>query len=95
MVTMKKPPFIPVNVTFSLTGLIALFLVPFEAFRNGFDNIEIISAIVLFIFCGMSITAGYHRLWSQNLSSYHTNSNDLRFGGALAMQNSILHGHPP
>lgn len=90
---MKKPPFIPVNIAlFSLTGLIALFLVPFEAYRNGFDNIEIITAIVLFIFCGMSITAGYHRLWSHKTYQAITPIRMIyALGGALAMQNSILH----
>jgi stearoyl-CoA desaturase (delta-9 desaturase) len=90
---MKKPRLILTNImVFIITGLIALVLVPFEAFQNGFDGIEIAACIVLIYFSGMSITAGYHRLWSHK--AFEANAFVrvvLAIGGAMALQNSILH----
>ncbi len=90
---MKKPAIIWLNVTiFVLTFLIAVIAVPYRALTVGFDNIEIAFALLCFIYCGMSITAGYHRLWSHRTYQAHWS---LRFifalGGAFALQNSILH----
>ncbi|MBC3767526.1 acyl-CoA desaturase [Neptunicella marina] len=90
---MQKPPIILTNVLlFSLTGLAAITLVPYEALVNGYDRFEILSFILLTGFAGMSITAGYHRLWSHKTYEAHP---VLRFilalGGAFALQNSILH----
>lgn len=90
---MKKPPFIWLNVfVFVITFLVAAIAVPYRAITHGFDGFEIISALICFCFCGMSITMGYHRLWSHR--TYQANST-IRFicaiGGAFALQNSILH----
>ncbi len=53
---------------------------------------EIITAIILFFFTGMSITAGYHRLWSHKTYQAHPVVKVvLAIGGAMALQNSILH----
>lgn len=90
---MKKPPLILTNILmFTITGLIALVGVPVVAFYNGFDWVEIGACIFLIYFSGMSITAGYHRLWSHK--AYEANAfvrGVLAVGGALALQNSILH----
>lgn len=90
---MKKPRLILTNIlVFVITGLIALLLVPLEAFYNGFDGYEIAACIFLIYFSGMSITAGYHRLWSHK--AYEANAFTrvvLAIGGAMALQNSILH----
>jgi stearoyl-CoA desaturase (delta-9 desaturase) len=90
---MKKPRLLLTNILiFTITGLIATVLVPFEALTNGFDAVEIISCIVLIYFSGMSITAGYHRLWSHK--AYQANAFVrvvLAIGGAMSLQNSILH----
>lgn len=90
---MNKPPLILTNILmFAITGLIALVAVPLEAFNNGFDWVEISACIFLIYFSGMSITAGYHRLWSHK--AYEANGfvrGVLAVGGALALQNSILH----
>ncbi len=90
---MKKPRLIVTNIlVFTITGIIALLGVPIEGFVNGFDFFEIAMCIVLIYFSGMSITAGYHRLWSHK--SYEANSLvrvTLAIGGAMALQNSILH----
>ena len=90
---MKKPPIILTNVlVFIITGAIAFIAVPLWAFFIGVDAVEIITAVVLFFFTGMSITAGYHRLWSHK--TYDANvvvRVALAIGGAMALQNSILH----
>jgi stearoyl-CoA desaturase (delta-9 desaturase) len=90
---MKKPRLIFTNIlVFVITGLIAFLAVPYVAFTQGFDTVEIISCIVLVYFSGMSITAGYHRLWAHK--AYEANGLVkvvLAIGGAMALQNSILH----
>jgi stearoyl-CoA desaturase (delta-9 desaturase) len=90
---MKKPRLLLTNIlVFTITGLIALILMPLEAIINGFDTVEIIACIILIYFSGMSITAGYHRLWSHK--SYEANKFVrvvLAIGGAMSLQNSILH----
>lgn len=90
---MNKPRLILLNLlVFVITGAIALIAVPIEGFINGFDSVEVITCIFLIYFSGMSITAGYHRLWSHK--AYEANP-VVKFifavGGAMALQNSILH----
>lgn len=90
---MQKPRLIITNIAvFIVTGAIALFWVPVEGILNGFDLAEIITCIALIWFSGMSITAGYHRLWSHK--AYEANALvrlTFAIGGAMALQNSILH----
>ncbi len=90
---MTKPRLLWLNIiVFSLTFLIAVIAVPYRALTHGFDSFEIIVALLCFCYCGMSITSGYHRLWSHKTYQAHPL---LRFifaiGGAFALQNSILH----
>ena len=90
---MKKPQLLPVTVSvFVITTLISFIGVPLWIAFNGIDIVEILCAVVLFFFTGMSITAGYHRLWSHKAYDAHP---FVRFilavGGAMAVQNSILH----
>ncbi len=85
----------PVNWTnmllFSLSPAFALTLVPLYGFYYGYDLYQWLVFIILMGFCGMSITAGYHRLWSHKTYKAHPL---LRFafalGGACALQNDIL-----
>jgi stearoyl-CoA desaturase (delta-9 desaturase) len=89
----SKPAIIWLNtLVFSITFAIAAIGVPLYAYAYGFSGALIIAAIVATAYCGMSITAGYHRLWSHR--SYQT-SPLIEFifalGGAFAVQNSILH----
>ncbi|MDP5039671.1 MAG: fatty acid desaturase, partial [Paraglaciecola sp.] len=90
---MKKPRLLLVNIAvFLITGFISLLVVPYVALTQGFDSLEIVACIVLIYFSGMSITAGYHRLWSHK--AYEANpvvKVILAIGGAMALQNSILH----
>ena len=90
---MKKPPLILTNVlVFIITGAIAFIGVPIWVAHFGIDWAEIAAAIFLFYFTGMSITAGYHRLWSHKTYDAHIIVRIvLAIGGAMALQNSILH----
>ncbi|WP_444998126.1 acyl-CoA desaturase [Aliikangiella sp. IMCC44359] len=88
-----KPKLIWLNIlVFSLTFIIAIVGVPIYAYFFEFETSTTICFIIATAFCGMSITAGYHRLWSHK--TYQTNA-AIRFifaiGGAFAVQNSILH----
>lgn len=89
----KKPRLILLNIlVFLITGGIALFWVPVEWYLNSFDWVEVTACIVLIYFSGMSITAGYHRLWSHKTYDAHPFVKVvLAIGGAMALQNSILH----
>jgi stearoyl-CoA desaturase (delta-9 desaturase) len=89
----KKPPIIPLNIAvFLVTTLITVVGVPMWIIFNGIDMVEISVAIFLFFFTGMSITAGYHRLWSHKTYQAHPIVRAiLAVGGAMALQNSILH----
>ncbi|MDM7861424.1 fatty acid desaturase [Alteromonas sp. ASW11-36] len=90
---MKKPRLIPLNIAvFVITGAIAFIGVPLWAVFVGFSAAEIAVTIALFFFTGMSITAGYHRLWSHKTYEAHPVIKViLAIGGAMAVQNSILH----
>lgn len=90
---MKKPPIIPLTVSvFVITSLVTFIGVPLWAFFYGLGWAELIVAIVLFFYTGMSITAGYHRLWSHKTFEAHPVIKVvLAIGGAMAVQNSILH----
>lgn len=90
---MNKPRILWLNVSvFVITFLVAAIGVPYRALTVGFDSFEIITAIICFCYCGMSITTGYHRLWSHRTYKAHWS---IRFicaiGGAFALQNSALH----
>jgi stearoyl-CoA desaturase (delta-9 desaturase) len=90
---MKKPPIIWLNtLLFALTFLGAIVLVPWRGIAHGFDLVEWIAFIVLAYASGLSITAGYHRLWSHKAYKAHPAMRFLfALGGALALQNSALH----
>ncbi|WP_117234231.1 fatty acid desaturase [Vibrio maerlii] len=88
-----KPPIIWLNVfVFVSTLLIALIAVPWYGFEHGYSSEHWVWLLITFSFCNLSITAGYHRLWSHK--AFEANS-VLRaifaLGGAFAMQNSALH----
>lgn len=90
---MKKAPINWVNMLlFSLTPLCVVSLVPLYGYFYGYDAFEWLMFALLMAFCGLSITAGYHRLWSHKTYTAHP---ALRFmfalGGACALQNDVLH----
>jgi stearoyl-CoA desaturase (delta-9 desaturase) len=89
---MEKAPINWTNMLlFSLTPLLALILVPLYGFFYGYDLYEWVVFVVLMGFCGMSITAGYHRLWSHKSYKAHPLLRLIyALGGACALQNDIL-----
>lgn len=90
---MQKPPIIWTNVLlFSITFLISAIAVPYYALTVGFTAVEIIATILCLGYCGMSITAGYHRLWAHKTYEAHPVLQwFFAIGGAFALQNSALH----
>jgi stearoyl-CoA desaturase (Delta-9 desaturase) len=90
---MQKPALIWLNVSvFSITALITLVVVPLYAVIHGFDGWQVFAMIAGIAFCEISITAGYHRLWSHRAYEAHWLVRlILAIGGTFATQNSILH----
>ena len=73
------------------TALVSIIGVPLYGYFNGGYSPALWALFVLFVLWnGMSITAGYHRLWSHKSYQAHP---VIRFmfalGGALSVQNSI------
>ncbi|MBL7003679.1 MAG: fatty acid desaturase [Gammaproteobacteria bacterium] len=89
----QKPNLIWLNVlVFLITFLVAAIGVPFYAYVEGFDSLTIAVFFLATGFCGMSITAGYHRLWSHNAYKTPVLIRIIyAIGGAFAVQNSALH----
>lgn len=88
----KKPPIIWINLmVLGIPPLVTLIAVPWYGLTHGYDLFEWLWFLVLLSFCEMSITAGYHRLWSHKAYQAHP---ALRFifalGGACALQNHCL-----
>ncbi|MEZ5491480.1 MAG: fatty acid desaturase [Gammaproteobacteria bacterium] len=85
----------PINWTnmllFSLTPLFAVTLVPLYGYFYGYDLFEWAVFALFMAFCGFSITAGYHRLWSHKAYKAHPAIKVLfALGGACALQNDVL-----
>lgn len=88
----KRPP---INwygaVVLLATPLLALILVPMYTWHNDFSTAAWVSFVVLVILNGMSITAGYHRLWAHRTYEAHWSVRlFLMLFGSMATQNSIL-----
>lgn len=74
-----------------LLPVVALIAVPWYAYSVGFTTADYICLIVFYSITGVSITMGYHRLWSHK--TYKANklvSYFLLVFGTAALQNSIL-----
>jgi stearoyl-CoA desaturase (delta-9 desaturase) len=79
------------TLVLTLTPLATLLLVPVYLVMRGFDG-GLFAAFLIVLACnGLSITAGYHRLWAHNTYKAHP-ALRLFFAlfGAGATQNSIL-----
>jgi stearoyl-CoA desaturase (delta-9 desaturase) len=88
----SKPALYPVNVIIFIgLPLAALLLVPLWGIYHGYSATLWWMALLFLYLNGLSITAGYHRLWSHNAYQAHP---WLRvffaLWGAGALQNSIL-----
>lgn len=89
----QKPPLIWLNIfIFSFSLLLALVATPWYAWEHGLTLWHVIWFFVAFSFTNLSITAGYHRLWSHKTYEAHSLLRVLfAIGGAFSLQNSILH----
>lgn len=87
-----KPPimWLPALVL-TLTPLAALLLAPWHIATHGINIGLVIATVFVLVANGMSITAGYHRLWAHNTYKAHPALRVLlALFGAAATQNSIL-----
>ena len=85
----------PVNwvtaILFTLLPLAALIFVPWYGITHGFSTASVVLFFVFLWAGGVSITAGYHRLWSHRAYSAHWSVRlFLMLFGAMSLQNSIL-----
>ena len=90
---MEKAPINWTNVSlFSLTPLLAVILVPLYGCLDGYDFYEWLVFLGMMLFCGLSITAGYHRMWSHKAYKGHPFLRLIfALGGACALQNDVMH----
>ncbi len=88
-----KPPLLWLNIFVFVTSLVlALIVTPWYAYEYGLGWEHLFWLVVAFSFTNLSITAGYHRLWSHK--TYQANAflrGVFAIGGAFSMQNSALH----
>ncbi|MEE4246558.1 MAG: fatty acid desaturase [Kangiellaceae bacterium] len=88
-----KPKLIWLNImVFSITTAVSVIGVPLWWYFVGFDIWHLVATVLCIGYCGMSITAGYHRLWSHKAYDANVFVRILyAIGGAFAVQNSALH----
>ncbi|MDG3086155.1 fatty acid desaturase [Vibrio hannami] len=88
-----KPPLIWLNIIIFAASLgLAVIVTPVYGFAYGYGWEHLIWLLVAFSFTNLSITAGYHRLWSHKAYEAHVVLRVLyALGGAFALQNSALH----
>ncbi len=90
---MDKPRLLYANTAILLLSPIAAaIIVPLYGFTVGYDAFEWSVFAAFMMATGLSITAGYHRLWAHRAYEAHP-AVRLFFAvlGACALQNSILH----
>jgi stearoyl-CoA desaturase (delta-9 desaturase) len=85
----------PINwvttILFTVTPLAALIGVPWYGLAQGYSVASGVLFVLVLWACGISITAGYHRLWSHRAYSAHWLVRGFfAIFGAMALQNSIL-----
>jgi stearoyl-CoA desaturase (delta-9 desaturase) len=93
MKSTENPPIIWLNsLLFIITFSVAVIGVPWYAYSHGLSTGLWLAMFGTIVFAGISITAGYHRLWAHKTYDAHWSLRILfALGGALAVQNSILH----
>jgi stearoyl-CoA desaturase (delta-9 desaturase) len=85
----------PINwvtaILFTLLPLAALISIPWYGIVHGFSTASVVLFFVFMWAGGVSITAGYHRLWSHRAYSAHWSVRlFFMLFGAMSLQNSIL-----
>lgn len=88
----ERPPINwPAAIVLTATPIAALILIPLYALYFDFTLTAWLSFVVLLACNGLSITAGYHRLWAHRAYEAHWSVKIfLMLFGAMAIQNSIL-----
>jgi stearoyl-CoA desaturase (delta-9 desaturase) len=88
----EKPPINwPTTLMFIVTPLAALVLVPWYGIVHGFSAGSWGVFAFFLVACGMSVTAGYHRLWAHRTYEARTPLKILYLiFGSMALQNSAL-----
>ena len=88
----QKPPINwPTTLMFILTPLAAAVLVPWYGIVHGFSAGSWGVFAFFLIACGMSVTAGYHRLWAHRAYEAHPALKIIYLiFGSMALQNSAL-----
>ena len=88
----NKPPLVKSNVIFFIAiNILGLIVAPIWGLLFGFTTAAWIACAVILTLSGLSITAGYHRLWSHR--TYKASKPlkwALAFFGIFSLQNSIL-----
>nr|WP_207143828.1 fatty acid desaturase [Ectothiorhodospira shaposhnikovii] len=80
----------PTSLFFAFTNLLALTVVPWWGFTQGYSGWAWLAFGVLLALGGMSITVGYHRLWAhRTFKARWPLRMLLAVFGAMALQNSI------
>jgi stearoyl-CoA desaturase (delta-9 desaturase) len=81
----------PTTLMFILTPLASAVLVPWYGLTHGFSAGAWGVLVFFLIACGMSVTAGYHRLWAHRTYEAHWPLKVLYLiFGSMALQNSVL-----
>lgn len=81
----------PAIVMFALTTGLAVTVLPWYALTHELSLAAWVAMSLIMGFTGISITAGYHRLWSHRAYEAHWLMRlPLMLFGAMALQNSIL-----
>ncbi len=88
----KKPPMVVSNVIFFVAiNLLGFVAAPIYALTVGFGGWAWLAAALIWIASGLSITVGYHRLWSHRaFKAAWPLRLALAFFGTFSLQNSIL-----
>jgi stearoyl-CoA desaturase (Delta-9 desaturase) len=88
----RKPPLIWANaLMFALTFAAAAVLVPWYGLRYGFSGADFAVALFFLFANGMSVTAGYHRLWAHRTYEAHLPVRIFYLiFGTMALQNSAF-----
>jgi stearoyl-CoA desaturase (Delta-9 desaturase) len=74
---------------FAITGVTGLLVTPWYGLTHGFSGWLWMMFVVMLLWNGLSITAGYHRLWAHRAYAAHRIIRWIfALGGALAVQNS-------
>lgn len=88
--TQQAPRIWVTTLLFSFTFLGAITLVPWYGITHGYSTAAWVSFVVLLFANGLSITAGYHRLWSHRAYEAHWSVRlVLMLFGTMALENSI------